>query len=273
MARFLRTGFADLYHFPAARRLDCPRKAGSVMTALVALIAPRTWADAVWKGAVLLILISILNYGLIVAVHLTEYRFRTDFLNTLLVALPFVVIFMLTLRHQLDLQHRLTLLATTDMLTGLPNRRAFLARAAEATRNGQAGVLLLLDADHFKRINDTWGHAVGDLCLTAIAQQLQRNLRPGDLVGRIGGEEFSIFLPGADLSQAQQIGNRLCAAIKIEAAGVEQILQVTLSIGAAFGDSRISIDTLMVQADFALYRAKAEGRARMVIWQQGGIAV
>ncbi len=236
------------------------------MNKLVDLVAPRTWLDAILKGSAFMVLIHVLNYVVTVLIRGVAYSIGADFLSTTIIALPFIAMIMATMRHQHELQEKLTLLASTDMLTGLPNRRAFLTRATAATHGGQTGALLLLDADHFKKINDTWGHAIGDLCLSAIAARLRASLRPGDLVGRLGGEEFSIFLPGVSIAQALMTGDRLCQAIAIAAEGLENDIQVTLSIGAVFCDARTPLDKLMAQADAALYRAKAEGRARMVIW-------
>jgi diguanylate cyclase (GGDEF)-like protein len=121
-----------------------------------------------------------------------------------------------------------------------------------------------LDADHFKRINDQWGHAAGDACLSAIAERLRACLRPGDLVGRLGGEEFAVFLPSVTAEDAVRVGERLCQAVAVEAEGIEDGLTVTLSAGAALGGR--PFDQLMRQADAALYQAKAQGRARLVVW-------
>lgn len=239
------------------------------MTGLVDLIAPRSWLGALLNGIIFLILINILNFVITVGIRQVSYGFLADFVSTTFVALPFTALIMASLFHQRELQEKLTLLATTDMLTGLPNRRAFIARTTAATESGQNGALLLLDADHFKLINDTWGHAVGDVCLTAIAERLRRTLRPDDIVGRLGGEEFSIFLPGATLSQATLIGERLCHTIAVEAEGAGRDVRVTMSIGATFGENSTPLEKLMAQADHALYRAKAEGRARMIFWSDG----
>lgn len=239
------------------------------MNQLVELIAPRSWWDAVWKGGIFVVLVNLLNIFVAVGVRHGPVPLAPEIIITSMVSIPFILLCMGLLYVQRELQQKLTLLATTDMLTGLPNRRAFLARATEATEGGQSGALLLLDADHFKLINDTWGHSVGDVCLAAIAERLRRTLRPSDIVGRVGGEEFSVFLPGSTVAEAREIGERLCQSIAVEAEGAGRDLRVTLSIGATFGTSRTPLDRLMAQADHALYRAKAEGRARMVISTDG----
>lgn len=236
------------------------------MNELVDLVAPRSWIGALLKGGIFLLLIHLLNYLVTVGIRAVPYSIEADFISTTVIALPFIGLIMAAMRHQQTLQEKLTHLASTDMLTGLPNRRAFLARTTEVTRGGQTGALMLLDADHFKKINDTYGHAVGDKCLAAIAVRLCDNLRPGDLVGRLGGEEFSIFLPGVSVAQALMVGDRLCKSIAVPKDGMEQDIQITLSIGAVLCDNRTPFDKLMAKADAALYRAKAEGRARMVLW-------
>lgn len=227
-------------------------------------IAPRGWGDGVLKGALFLALINGLNWVLTVVVRGLPYGLHSHLVDATTVALPFVALVMASLARQRRLQSQLALMATTDMLTGLPNRRAFLLRAHAATEQGNAGALLLLDADDFKRINDRWGHGAGDACLSAIAVRLRASLRPGDLMGRIGGKEFAAFLPGATLEDVVRVGERLCEVVAVEADGAQGSLAVTLSAGAALGGR--PLDQLMTQADVALYQAKAQGRGRLVVW-------
>lgn len=164
--------------------------------------------------------------------------------------------------------------ANLDPLTGLANRRHAIARlesmAAAARDRAEPLAVMMLDIDHFKRINDTYGHAVGDACLAAVAERLRGALRRNDIVGRIGGEEFCIFLPGATEDEARATGERLCRATAFAPDGEDVILRVTLSAGASLARATVPLDTLMVQADRALYRAKAEGRARLVLWSEQG---
>lgn len=236
------------------------------MVRLVGWVAPRSWVDAIVKTVSLVVIIIGFNWVVTVVGRGLPFTLRNHVVDTALVATPFVAAGMAMLRHLLRLQGQLTLLATTDMLTGLPNRRDFLARTSLATQGGRAGALLLLDADHFKRINDAFGHAVGDACLAAIAARLRAELRPGDLVGRLGGEEFAAFLPAATRREAAEIGAALCAAIAVDAEAAEERLAVTLSAGAALGDGATPLDRLMAEADRALYEAKARGRGRIVVW-------
>lgn len=161
-------------------------------------------------------------------------------------------------------------LATTDGLTGLINRRAFvteLKREIErAARTGAPTTLLLLDLDHFKVINDTHGHGAGDSVLVAVARTLQRESRAYDLVGRWGGEEFIIALPGTDEERAVIVAERLREAI----AGlkVSNNLGKVMALSASIGTAELepgaeSLDQLVDRADRAMYRAKVGGRNRV----------
>ncbi len=166
-------------------------------------------------------------------------------------------------------------LAVTDPLTGLYNRRyalPHLARIAErASGSGRRFAVMVLDLDRFKRINDTWGHSAGDEVLVRVAERLAQNLRAGDLLARIGGEEFLVVLPDAGLPTAQHLAERLCHLIEAEPVllpgGVE--ITVTMSIGLAIGDPSQPGGTdgrdLLDRADHALLAAKAEGRNQVTI--------
>lgn len=153
--------------------------------------------------------------------------------------------------------------ALTDPLTGLPNRRHFLrlARATlgRAKREGRKVSLIMLDLDHFKRINDTHGHQAGDVVLREAAQALRKVLRAGDAVGRLGGEEFGVLLSGVDGRQALDMAGRLRRAVAaIRPAG----LRVTASLGVA--DGGYDLDSLLAKADKYLYAAKGAGRNRIM---------
>lgn len=154
-----------------------------------------------------------------------------------------------------------------DGLTDLNNRRTFLQLAQKRLDGGNAGVLILFDADHFKRINDKWGHAVGDRCLIEIAYRLKWNLRPSDVAGRIGGEEFAVLLSNATLHEARVIGWRIGQPIPFRAVDNGPHLSVALSMGAAEIAPGIALDTHLIRADEALYLAKSKERARMVVWE------
>ena len=166
-------------------------------------------------------------------------------------------------------------LATRDPLTGLMNRRAFLNMIEdELSRSSRYELplsLLLLDVDHFKSINDTFGHAVGDQVLTAVGELLQRELRTTDGSARWGGEEFVVALKNTPLDGAVLVAERLQAALRelrIEACGTT--VRVTASLGVACHQPNESADTLIDRADKAMYAAKVGGRNRFVTSERAG---
>jgi diguanylate cyclase len=183
-----------------------------------------------------------------------------------LVQLPFTALAFTMLTYMNRMQIHLAELAMTDVLTGLPNRRAFVAQAGRAQAGGHAGFMLIIDADHFKRINDTYGHAVGDRCLQAIAKRLNDVRRPEDLIGRIGGEEFGAYLPYCTMQEIDQLGKKLCNAILINLPDLPVPLRLTMSVGAAETRPDEMIEAALSRADEALYAAKASGRARLIVW-------
>jgi diguanylate cyclase (GGDEF)-like protein len=161
--------------------------------------------------------------------------------------------------------------ATVDPLTGIANRRAVISvgnRLIRTTaRPGRPVAALMFDLDHFKKINDTYGHAVGDSALIVFARVASTNMRSNDLIGRLGGEEFAAVLPNMNADEA------LAAADRVRLAFVEAAKQVdgfplgaTLSAGVAVTtDSLMTVDQLLARADEALYAAKAGGRNRVVV--------
>ena len=158
-------------------------------------------------------------------------------------------------------------LATTDGLTGLLNRRSFNAqleaRLREAQRYRKPLSLLLLDIDHFKKVNDGFGHPAGDAVLRGVARVVQSQARGTDMVARYGGEEMALVLPETDASGARVIAERIRSAVAQARHQTEQgALQVTLSIGVATWPST-DADVLLEHADKALYRAKQGGRNRV----------
>jgi len=160
-------------------------------------------------------------------------------------------------------------LATTDGLTGLLNRRTFNAaleqRLREAHRYNRPLSLLLLDVDHFKKVNDTYGHPAGDAVLRGIARLAQKQARETDLVARYGGEEMALILPETDAHGARVIAERLRKAVEGATHATDQgAVQVTLSVGVAvWPGGGESPEDLLAAADKALYRAKQAGRNRV----------
>lgn len=203
-------------------------------------------------------------FAVVIGPYMPEDRILYQVVNGAVVGAPFIWFFFVVMLFQVRLQRRLSRLSRKDGLTGLNNRRTFLDLAAKRNKQFQTGILLLLDADHFKRINDTYGHQAGDNCLQSIAYMLQRNLRDEDVIGRIGGEEFAILLANASVDQAHIIAERLTRPIPFKAGPDNQHLTVTLSVGAVVTSPDRALDTLFAQADQALYRAKSEGRARVI---------
>jgi diguanylate cyclase (GGDEF)-like protein len=164
-------------------------------------------------------------------------------------------------------------LAITDQLTELFNRRHFdqtARRALEvARRNERPLSLVLIDTDHFKSVNDNFGHPVGDVVLKAVARVLEDNARKADLVARIGGEEFAILMPEAGLGLAAQAAERMREALEREVEPQVKQLEgrlITASFGvAAFEKADDTLDDLLLAADEAMYRSKEEGRNRVTL--------
>jgi diguanylate cyclase (GGDEF)-like protein len=175
----------------------------------------------------------------------------------------------LELSHQLAIAHeREQSLARTDELTGLANRRAFYEageRALEwARRYDHPLSLVMLDIDHFKRINDMRGHAAGDAALRGLAETLRSGVRAADVVGRLGGEEFALLLPQTPLGDAAAHAERLRAAIgQTIVVHQREEVRFTCSFGVAQMQGSDDLDALIARADAALYRAKEEGRDRV----------
>ncbi|MEO0917183.1 MAG: GGDEF domain-containing protein, partial [Pseudomonadota bacterium] len=211
-------------------------------------------------------LINGLNIGVELSMngHL-ESPLPEQLLTTTLVATPFIILALALIGHLDRLQGQLAQLATTDMLTGLPNRRAFLEKAARAGGD-DGGVVLMLDVDHFKRVNDVYGHAVGDTCLQAVARRIEQLVRRDDVIGRLGGEEFGIYLIDAPIEMAREIGERLARGVRFNAAELGEEVTVTISVGAVPSQAASTLAELLARADEALYAAKTGGRAQLVLW-------
>ena len=162
----------------------------------------------------------------------------------------------------------MALLATIDSLTGLVNRRAFFERTDSArllaTRLRSPIALMMIDIDHFKRLNDRFGHATGDEALCVFAATAQQALREHDIMGRLGGEEFALVLPGTDIEGALQAAERLRGAIAaavLPTSGNQY--SMTISIGVVVIDPTEHINSALARADHALYAAKSNGRDRV----------
>ncbi len=172
-----------------------------------------------------------------------------------------------TERHHFEEQ--LLAMANRDPLTGLMNRRSFEAaldnHIALCKRYGPVGALLALDLDHFKEVNDQYGHLVGDEVIVAAADRLRTRLRDSDLVARTGGDEFVVLLPAATPSEARRVAESLVESIRAETVTDTGVaISLSVSIGVAPFDGDLSSDEMLRNADTAMYEAKHAGRDNWV---------
>lgn len=237
-----------------------------IATRLIRATAPKGGWDTVFKFCWFMVAIhcvSILSELMLTGrLHMAPgVRFLVSFFS----AAPFVLLTLYAVRRSYLLHKQLVALASTDMLTGLMNRRAFVAQMQERLDMDGAGYVMIVDADHFKRVNDTYGHAVGDMCLQAVAERLRTITTAQDVVARIGGEEFGIYVCREPEAIAA-LGQQLCAAIPVTHGDGPTPLHLTLSAGAASTQQGEPLEQAMRRADEALYQAKASGRARLVTW-------
>ncbi|MEU4510932.1 diguanylate cyclase [Nonomuraea wenchangensis] len=232
------------------------------LIAIAALTADpdMSWREVLWDKESLLLDIVELCLGISVAIVCGLN------LALLLLALPPVVLLQRSLLHA-----QLQAAARTDAKTGLLNAAAWHREAdmeiVRARRTGASLALLIIDIDHFKRVNDAHGHLAGDQVLVGVASTLRGQLREYDVVGRFGGEEFVVLLPGADSHEARRVAERLRTRIRHLAVPADDtLIRVTVSTGVALmnvhGDDLIE---LLAAADLALYRAKELGRDRVCV--------
>jgi diguanylate cyclase (GGDEF)-like protein len=151
--------------------------------------------------------------------------------------------------------------AGTDSLTGLPNRDRFHDVLREQCAAG-AVAAMVVDVDAFKRVNDTFGHDVGDHVVRAVAGRLRRAVRSADVVGRLGGDEFGVVLANADDETLHAVSERILDAVAEPMAAGGRVLRVAVSVGVATGRAGVDPDELVRRADLAMYAAKREGGAR-----------
>lgn len=198
-----------------------------------------------------------------------------DFVGTMAALLiPLVMagpmLFFIAIRHEeLSLAYaRLEAAAALDSLTGCRHHGSFVEAVTGDLHAPQSrgGALLVVDADHFKSINDRFGHAVGDKALKLIVSAIRRNLGAGDILGRLGGEEFGIYLPGADAEKTRRIGDAIrhsVLAIGLDAGG--ETAQLSVSIGAAITGQSTDFGEMFREADALLYGVKDNGRNGLAI--------
>lgn len=173
----------------------------------------------------------------------------------------------------LDQRDELLALSTTDGLTQVANHRAFQERLREEFRRAQRYddpmALILMDIDHFKAVNDTHGHLVGDEVLKAVAKALKGAVRETDFIARYGGEEFAVVLPKTHLAGALTVAERMSQSLKSTRTGVDGAIRVTGSFGVSGFPGRgvTTAEQLLKTADDALYRSKREGRNKISLFQ------
>jgi two-component system cell cycle response regulator len=235
----------------------------------LAFILGRPWNHMWWLAhAIFAVGFFLISYGIVQAFHTTR-SFSTiysqeELMARLAAAMARTEITLLELRRtNLTLKH----LAATDPLTGAANRRAFIegveAEIERFKRDGASFSLLSVDLDHFKSVNDSYGHQIGDDILRAFVQKCILAIRPYDTLARVGGEEFMVLLPRAALGLASLIGERVRSAIaeSMFEVGIGESIRITVSIGVSeFGRDGNTIDGILRVADERLYRAKDEGR-------------
>ena len=182
---------------------------------------------------------------------------------------------MFDVTERMHLEAELRELAYHDPLTGAHNRRSFMAQLQNeldrVQRTQQSAAVLMLDIDHFKQVNDTWGHDAGDVVLKALVNTLGQELRRIDMLGRLGGEEFAVLLPATDATGALELAERLrtqveSAAVAWPTAQPDGLIHITISLGVALltADDHDAVAVLKI-ADHALYEAKHTGRNRVVM--------
>jgi diguanylate cyclase (GGDEF)-like protein len=239
----------------------------------LAFILARPWNHMWWLGhAIFAGGFFLLSYGVVQAFRTTRSFATIYSQEELMTRLAEAMAGTQTALQEVQRSNQmLERLADTDPLTGAGNRRQFIeligTEIARAKRSGAPLSLLSLDLDHFKKINDSRGHIVGDEVLCGFVRKCLEAIRPYDSVARVGGEEFMVLLPGATLDAACAVGERLRLAIQgnIFEVGNRPWIAITISVGVAeFGRDGDTLDQLLGIADQRLYRAKHEGRNRVI---------
>lgn len=187
-------------------------------------------------------------------------------------AIMFIVLNAEKLENELEsTQLQFQKMATTDFLTGIANSRLFRElgeHEIQRTRRHKSSLaVLMIDLDYFKKVNDAYGHAVGDKVLVAFTDICKKNLRDFDIFGRLGGEEFAILLPQTETNNAKMLAERLCSIVaQSDVEAEDKILHITVSIGVSvLLSEEDNLDTMLRRADDAMYDAKRKGRNQVAV--------
>ncbi|MEJ7137820.1 GGDEF domain-containing protein [Amphibiibacter pelophylacis] len=252
---------------------------------LFCVIAPMLFERRQWRHMMGCVLVSLTLFAVASVAPYSPPQFYTDTVGSDLLDLyrsliqftcvaALIILVMVSEYSSAGSEMDLQRMAETDVLTGVPNRRAFQAmfrrHVEQVHRDRPASspvprlCLLLMDIDHFKHINDEYGHDCGDEVLRRVAAVLHGELRRSDMLARVGGEEFAVLIRNVDEDQATQLAERLCQSVAAAHFEIEgQHIPVTLSGGFAFAGRGLSESRLYSLADSALYRAKHAGRNRV----------
>ena len=242
------------------------------MQKVIQYLVPNTRVQMVWKlpGYCALIVVWSVTWNWYISEQ--DPRGASELIaDALAVGTPFAAIFAAVSWKQARDIRALNIRARIDPLSGLLNRQTFFRRFRRAMRGTRTGLLLLIDADHFKNVNDLYGHAAGDRCIAAIGHRLNWHMRDVDLAGRVGGEEFAVFLSNVAPAHGRAVAERIGQPVTFSDGGKNEHISVTLSIGAVWMHPDISDDALMIEADEALYQAKTTGRAKLVFHGDGEV--
>lgn len=249
---------------------------GAVSILIVALVgyaltfSPRSWLESSWRRGALFGLATISSF--IILVFLPGAVARELFVSAaapVMAANVAGVLLMSDLlereKYRLRMQRALENEASVDPLTKLPNRRVLQRAGDQCTKAASTFSVIMLDIDHFKKINDTWGHLVGDTVLANVADVVRRMIRETDIAVRYGGEEIVILLPDTRPKSAAIVAEKIRKEVEAAVSSAERAsIQVTVSIGiASASPAGQEFQAILAEADKALYRAKTAGRNRV----------
>ncbi|MBI9014735.1 MAG: GGDEF domain-containing protein [Clostridiales bacterium] len=183
--------------------------------------------------------------------------------------MPFVLTISCFWKNNILAEEKLLRMATTDPLTGLTNRRRYMDilhnEKERENRYGNAFGLLMIDIDHFKMVNDTYGHTVGDIVLKDVSRKMEANIRECDTIARIGGEEFSALVTNTSQNELLDLAERLRVSVEqLYIKANNKVVNVTISVGVTLSKNDKTVSSMLIKSDEALYEAKSDGRNRVI---------